>query len=232
MPCSACTWTTNPNTKCVAGTFLATCGIAGRSSKPVGRVEIDLITTKRRLVQGTDGGHKDDFCAFQDLPAANCHQFTSFDGLQLRADLSVPWVASDSLPISYASIGSVDGPYQKKGGGKWEWKEGLSEWTYRRYPLVQVAFENVNGNGAFQDAQFIVNWEEADFWDPDIYTWDSPIPRYLRQCLDSGPPAVRRTIATNEVVSNTAGRLLCENRSCSRGEYEVVYDVECAWYTY
>jgi hypothetical protein len=216
------------------GAYLSTCGVSGRSTRPLGYVRVVLSSGSRRLVQGTDGGHESDFCGVKDTPAANCQVVSEFDGLQLRPDPSGAWSSSGALPpLNAVSVRPIEGPYQKfHSDGKWEWKEGTTnDWTSRRYDLVDLTFKGVSG-GASYGGTVTIHWDEDDGLNDDDFNWRAPIGQYLTYCLNQAPVRQWHTLSTGQVVSNQAGRFLCDSRGCSHGEYEVRYDVKCYWDTY
>ena len=234
IACSACTWNSAPATQCTVGGSLSTCGQSGRSTRPVAGLVMSLSSGKRRLVHGWDGGHHSLFCPTKDAPLYACYApYVSFDGLQLRPDPSGAHSPPSGLPpVTRVAVNAVNGPYQKSGDGKWEWKEGTTgDWTHRRYDLVQLDFGAFDARAAFPNTGHIwIHWDEDDGLNDDDFDWMAPISVHLAACLaNARAPGVWTTVDTDRVVSNHWNGYLCDSRGCEDGEYEVRYDVQCSW---
>jgi hypothetical protein len=232
--CASCTWSSAPDTLCQNGAAVSTCGVAGRSTKPV-VATVALSSGSRRLVQGYDGGHNENFCSQKDTLSSNCPLGGStFDGLQLIPDPNGAWaVGNSNLPTrDNVTVRAIEGPYQAFASPfKWEWREGTTnDWTYRAYDLVSVRFRDVSAATSYT-GNITFYWDEDDGVGDDDFNWAAPMGQYLSGCLsNAAAPNTWSTYATGQFLSNVSGHYLCDSRGCGDGEYEVRYDVRCTWH--
>ena len=198
-------------------------------------VTIRLLSDRRRANYADDTGHWwDDFCNVRDLPAEECSsQYVwSFDGVRLESMPNHP-VVSGRVRLTAQGI---NGPYEKAGGGKREWRNGGTQneceaWSITEDSVFAAGF-NVSWNGtSVTDGigdTLTMRWQEDDPGTVD----DKSIPYYLESrdlveaCLAGGGQTI--TSSTRDMTGPVTRYFPLLAEGAGHYDIDVWYRLECS----